>query len=239
MSSCRKCKSSKCGCSNRNDSDQNGNSDNRGPRGFRGQTGPTGPCCTGPTGTRGNTGPTGPCCTGPTGATGNAGGTTDFAYVSQEIDETVLPNSDVTFNVFSSNNISGIELVPPSGLPVITGLRITRTGIYEFGFHARGVPSLNGVPTADPLVFALFANGALLAAGTKYKGPGHAAGEVSIADGDGLVRLNAGDIVTLRNLTGPLNPMTGAPIGTVVLGPATADATVAASMYLVLVSATP
>ena len=233
--SCRKCKSSKCGCSKRNDSDQNngenGNGDNRGPRGFRG---PTGPCCTGPTGIQGTTGSTGPCCTGPTGA---VAGTTDFAYASQEIDETVAPNSDVTFNVFSSNNVSGIQLVPPTGLPLITGFRITRTGIYEFGFHARGVPSLNAVPVADPLVFALFANGALLAAGTKYKGPGHAAGEVSIADGEGLVRLNAGDIVTLRNLTGPM--VMGVPASSVLLGPATADATVAASMYLVLISATP
>lgn len=216
----------------------NGSSDdNRGPRGFRGATGPTGPCCTGATGATGSvgsTGATGPCCTGPTGA---SGGVTDFAYVSQEIDELVGPNSDVTFNVTSSNNVAGIQLVPPVG--VVTSFRITRTGTYEFGFHARGVPLVDNVLTNDPLVFALFANGALLAAGTKYKGPAHAVGEVSIADGEGLVRLQAGDLVTLRNLTGPLNPMTGAPLAAVLLGPATADATVAASMYLVLVAPAP
>lgn len=221
MTSCRKCKSSKCGCSNRTSNGRDGNEDNRGPRGFRGQTGPTGPCCTGPTGATG----------------GGAGSTTDFAYASQEIDKQVAPNSDVTFNVFSSNNVQGIQLVPPSGLPLIAAFQVTRTGIYEFGFHARGVPSLNGVPTADPLMFALFADGLLLAAGTKYKGPGHAAGEMSIADGEGLVRLLAGNIVTLRNLTGPL--VMGVPAGTVLLGPSDSDGAVAASMYLVLISATP
>ena len=237
--SCKKCKSKSCSGSSRCKDARDLAEENadRGPRGFRGPTGPIG--AAGSAGGTGGTGPTGPCCTGATGPTGTSAGTTDFAYVSQEIDELVPPDTDVTFNVFSSNNISGIALVPPSGLPVITGLRITRTGTYEFGFHARGVPSLDSVPTADPLVFALYANGSLLAAGTKYKGPGHAAGEVSIADGDGLVRLNAGDIVTLRNLTGPFNPMTGAPIGAVLLGPATADATVAASMYLVLVAPAP
>ena len=229
--SCRKCKSKSCNCKNAKDAqDLAEENANQGPRGFRG---PTGPCCTGPTGIQGNTGSTGPCCTGPTGTVG----TTDFAYVSQEIDEIVLPNTDVTFNVFSSNNVVGIQLVPPSGLPLITGLLIARTGIYEFGFHARGIPTFNGIPTADPLVFSLFANGLLLAAGTKYKGPGHDPSEVSIADGEGLVRLNAGDIVTLRNQTGPM--VLGVPAGTVLLGPAGADATVAASMYLVLVSATP
>ena len=238
--SCKKCKSKSCSGSGRCKDARDLAEENadRGPRGFRGPTGPTG--AAGSAGGTGGTGPTGPCCTGATGPTGTAGagGTTDYAYVAQEGDELVAPNTDVTFG-FSSNNIFGITLVPPSGLPVVTAFRITRTGTYEFGFHARGVPSLNGVPTADPLVFALFANGALLAAGTKYKGPGHAAGEVSIADGDGLVRLLAGDLVTLRNLTGPFDPMTGAPAGSVLLGPATADATVAASMYLVLISATP
>ena len=227
--SCRK----KCGKCN-SCSGSSSSEDNRGPRGFRGATGPTGPCCTGPTGPQGGTGPTGIGVTGPTGISASS---TDFAYVSQEIDEIVPPNSDVTFNVFSSNNIFGIELVPPTGLPLITGLRITRTGIYEFGFHARGIPTFDAVATIEPLVFGLFANGLLLAAGTKYKGPGHGVAEVSIADGEGLVRLNAGDIVTLRNLTGPM--VLGVPAGSVLLGPATADATVAASMYLVLVRPIP
>lgn len=228
--SCRK----KCGkCNNcKNAQDVADDNANRGPRGFRGPTGAPG--TSGTPGAQGNTGPTGPCCTG---ATGGVAGTTDFAYASQEIDETVPPNTDVTFNVFSSNNVAGIALVPPSGLPLVTAFQITRTGIYEFGFHARGVSSQNAINTTDPLVFGLFANGLLLAAGTKYKGPDHAAGEVSVADGEGLVRLLAGDIVTLRNLTGPM--VLGVPDGTVELGPATADATVAASMYLVLIAATP
>ena len=227
--SCRK----KCGKCN----DCSADVSNRGPRGFRGSTGPTGPCCTGPTGSQGTTGPT-----GTPGPTGVVGGSMDYAYISQGApDETVLPDSDVTFNVFSSNNISGIELVPPSGLPVITGLRVTKTGIYQFGFEIRGYPiNANLLATTNALVFELRADGVPISAGTKFRSenaPG-TLGQAVILVGFGLVRLVAGQVLTVHNLTAFDPP--GAPPGdTVLMSPSTLDNTVVGALYLILVAPTP
>lgn len=217
----------------------------QGPKGPTGRTGPTGPCCTGPTGAtgRGLTGPTGPCCTGPTGLKGDTGdpgpttgGTgggngagTDFAYGYQEQNEVVLPSTgpgtgDVFFT--SVDPIQGIVQIPtPPPVAPAFGFLITRSGTYEFGFHVRGA----NIESANPIAFGLKKTGVLVM-GTKFEGtsPGNA---VSVAEGHGLIDLVAGDVITLGNITGGVTTGTD----TVLIGPATTDASVGANLFLILV----
>lgn len=191
-----------------------------GPTGMLGNTGKTGPCCTGPTGATGAsfTGPTGPCCTGPTGATGPKGDTgpagggggtggsgagTDFAYaflVPGDAGVLVQPSTgdmigDVPFTTVAP--IQGIISVPPSGL------RVTRPGVYEFGFHVRGTNQgpPGGPPSANPIAFELKVSGGLFAGGTKFKSPNPGT-VVGVCEGHGLANLLGGEIITLGNVTG-------------------------------------
>lgn len=218
----------------------------RGKRGKRGHKGPEGdpglqgiPGLRGPTGTNGTngvTGPTGPCCTGPTGATGGST-PTDFAYTTNVIHgqpgpaDTVpsdsgntFPNlADVDFLVPGPTNVLGIVPVPPSGL------RVVRSGTYQYGFQVRGF----SVGSIVPLDFELRVNGFFSGAQNKFKSDFPAVdNEVVVVNGAGLIHLVANDIVSLRN------------VGTAVSFGANDDGapppnqpSVDASLYLVLVQA--
>jgi len=98
--------------------------------------------------------------------------------------------------------------------------------VYEFGFHVRGTNQ----DSANPIAFALKANGLLITAGTRFKSP-NLGNVVGVAEGHGLVPLLAGDVVTLGNITG--GGLNGSE--TVSVGPSTTDATVGASLFLILV----
>ena len=219
--SCRK-KCGKCGDCAENalraaNGDGNGDDGNRGPRGFRGVPGPTGPCCTGPTGATGAQGPTGAGVTG-------AGEAPDFAFLTNQVyglplvlpanwEYTGPPNNafgDVNFSVLHPC-VRGIVRIPSPVPPVGQGvgtiaLQIRKTACYEFGFSIRGV----NLEQARSLLFELRQNGVGVV-GSLFKSMRPAppinplnplTGEQVIITGQGIVPLNAGDIVTLRNVTG-------------------------------------
>ncbi|MDR3550513.1 MAG: hypothetical protein P4L31_03810 [Candidatus Babeliales bacterium] len=164
-----------------------------------GATGPTGPCCTGATGPAGATGATGVGATGATGATGIAGATGPtgvsgilaFAYVYNLAPQTVLVGSDVLFDTNGPLSAGFIHI--PGTASVIIG----NTGVYSIGFSILGI-NLNQI--------SLFNSGVQIP-GTIYgtgTGPSQNNGEV-------LVALTAGDVITLR--------LTASPVGSVLLNP--------------------
>ena len=143
--------------------------------------GPAGP--TGPAGPRGQTGATGPRgATGPTGATGPQGpaGQPDYAYVYNTTAETVAVESDVTFS--TNGPLSGFTHTA-AGAPI----GVVSTGIYLVRFSVTGTQAGQ---------FTLMDNGAAVA-GTAY-------GSSSAPEqdqGQAIMSLTAGDVLTLRNHT--------------------------------------
>jgi hypothetical protein len=163
----------------------------------------------------------------------------DFAYT----DVPDFTHGDVTFA--DSGPTVGIVLLPafPAGPPNpvagVQGLQVRKTAFYEFGFIIRGADiSIPFIPNAtpNPLIFELRVNGAPKPQ-TRFKSgtpatAGAATGERVMLGGDGIISLNAGDVVTLRNIT---NAVTPGPTGdSVSLGaPGGDDAAVNATLYLI------
>jgi hypothetical protein len=152
-----------------------------GPQGTAGTTGATG--AAGPQGTAGTAGAQGSAgSAGATGAQGPAGpadGLSDYGYVYNEGAQTVPIEADVAFD---SNGVltPGISHAPGS-----TQLEVTTPGDYKVSFVLSGV---------EPDQMSLFLNGAPLA-GTVY---GSGAGTQQ-TNGQAIVTLGAGDVVTVRN----------------------------------------
>jgi len=154
------------------------NANGTGPDGPAGPKGPSGQ--TGPAGPRGVAGATGP--TGPTGATGPQGpaGQPDYGYVYNLSAQTVGLESDITFD--TNGPLSGFTHT--AGTSTIT---VGLTGTYLLDFSVTGV---------EPGEFALMDNGVAVA-GTIY---GSSAGTQQ-DNGQVIVHLTAGDVLTLRNHT--------------------------------------
>jgi hypothetical protein len=145
-----------------------------GPTGSQGPTGPTGP--TGATGATGSTGATG--ATGSTGSTG-AVGAAQYAYVYNLAAGVVAIEADVPF---SQNG----PLVGFTHVASTAGVTATAAGVYLIDFSVSGT---------EPGQFALMLNGSSVVPGSTY---GSGAGTQQ-DNGQVVVSLSAGDVVTLRN----------------------------------------
>jgi hypothetical protein len=147
----------------------------RGPAGASGTAG-----ATGPTGAAGSTGPAGAVGgSGPAGPTGDAP-TVAYAYI-YNLDAQVVPvGSDVSFD--SNGDLSGFTHSPGT-----TGLVVASAGEYRVDFSVSGV---------EPNQFTLMDNGIAVPGGTYGSGAG-----TQQNDGQVLLRLAAGDVLTLENHT--------------------------------------
>ena len=147
-----------------------------GPAGAIGGTGATG--ATGPAGAIGGTGATG--ATGPAGATGPQGpaGQPDYGYIYNLAAQTVAIEGAVLFD--SNGPLSGFTHTAGSA-----SITVGSTGTYLVGFSISGT---------EPNQFSLFDNASPVA-GTTY---GSGAGTQQDG-GQAIVRLAAGDVLTLIN----------------------------------------
>jgi hypothetical protein len=164
-----------------------------GPQGPIGIPGPQGPI--GPVGNIGNTGPTGPIgATGPQGPIGIVGNTglagntgpqgpandlDQVGYIYNESPQVVAIEGDITFD---TNDIITGGIAHTAGTSQIV---IANAGIYLIKFAVSGV---------EPNQFGVFINGAPLPESIYGSGAG-----TQQNNGQVLVTLNAGDIITLRN----------------------------------------
>lgn len=150
----------------------------RGPRGYLGATGPTGA-----TGAKGATGDTG--ATGATGAAGKAGGISQYAYIYKLDSQRVLHEQEIRF----TNNgpiTSGITHQPDSST-----ITFNTGGIYEFNYT---------VYSRQGNQWTLFLNNTPLPSSTYGNDSGN-----SQTVGILIVRVNQGDVLTLRNHTSTPN----------------------------------
>lgn len=167
-----------------------------GATGLTGLTGSTGAMgLTGATGSTGLTGATGPIgATGLTGAAGLVGATgatgatfvnANYAYIYDTTSATITSSSSVLFN--SNGQLSGIAHTASSA-----SITIATAGVY-FVSYTLQLSTLNLV--AD--VFQIFVNGV-----GNVSTISHAALGDSKNVWSGILSFNAGDVVTLRNITG-------------------------------------
>lgn len=135
--------------------------------------------------------------TGDTGATGAAGedgtGLSDYAYIFNDEDQTVAIEADVTF----SDN--GVITAGFTHAPGTTALNVVAAGAYKVSFSTSGTEASQ---------FALFVNG-LVVDGTTY---GSGAGTQQ-NNGQVIVLLAAGDVLTLRNHSSSAAVGLATPIG--------------------------
>lgn len=149
----------------------------RGPRGLTGLTGPEGP--QGIPGIQGATGPIGP--QGPQGVPGEPAFTPVYAYIYNVTDQAVAIGAPV---VFSNTGVTTAGIVHIAPSPSII---VNSPGVYEITYSVSGV---------EPNQFNVWVNGAeILFLGSRY---GSGAGTQQNT-GQFIVRLFAGDIVTLVN----------------------------------------
>ena len=164
----------------------------RGPEGHRGDRGRKGD-----DGDDGDTGATGP--TGPTGAS-DAQGLAAYGHAVGINSDTFNANVDVRFDqgglIFP--NI-GITVPTPGG----TAFTILSTGDYEYDFYVAAHNPQN--PGTTALTFAIFLNGGSAGAAHEFRSNQQlagATGDTMVVRGQGIIRLVAGTIVTLRNRSG-------------------------------------
>lgn len=183
----------------------------QGARGAQGSTGQTG--FTGPTGNTGFTGLTGAAgAAGSQGATGNTGttGFTGFTGITgntgpvgQSIEDLALAyiiyGGTTSLTGGSPFNTSPAAAIPFSTNVVLnnvvhapgsTDIQVLNSGVYEIGFIVHG-PS--------PIRFAVYIDGAIIN-GTAF-GSGDSAAVEAVSSGRIAVSVNAGSIITIRNLS--------------------------------------
>jgi BclA C-terminal domain len=145
-------------------------------KGATGSAGPAGPIgATGPAGPAGPTGATGPA--GPTGPKGTAA-TVAYGYIYNLAAQVVAIGAPVDFD--TNGPLSGFTHAPGSA-----GLVAVSSGTYLVDFSVTGV---------EPSEFALFDNGAPITGSTYGSGAG-----TQQNDGQVIVALSAGDVLTLVN----------------------------------------
>jgi BclA C-terminal domain/Collagen triple helix repeat (20 copies) len=150
-----------------------------GATGATGATGSTGPA--GPIGATGPAGPMGPIGdTGPAGATGPAGtaATVAYGYIYNLAAQTVAIETPVSFD--TNGPLSGFTHTPGNA-----GLVVVSSGTYLVDFSITG---------DEPSEFALFDNGDPISGSIYGSGAG-----TQQNDGQVIVALSAGDVLTLVN----------------------------------------
>jgi hypothetical protein len=168
----------------------------QGATGAAGATGATGAAgangaagATGATGDTGATGAQGPAgVQGVQGATGAAGadgtaGTIEYAHVYNDNAQVVAIEADIAF----SNN--GVSTSGFTHVPATTAIVVNTAGIYEIFWV---------VSTVEPSQLALAVNGTPVASAIFGSGQG-----TQQNNGQALVELAAGDVLTLRNHSSP------------------------------------
>ncbi|MED2903527.1 MULTISPECIES: hypothetical protein [Bacillaceae] len=144
----------------------------------------------------------GPTGAGATGATGTTGPDLGFAFIFDTTDQTVLANGDVTFSDDGSNNTPGFVAHTPGTTPASAPITINETGTYLITFkvfHQSGTAA-----------FGLFNTGtSMIIPGSSY---GDTSGGETLS-GQIITALNAGDILTLRNIDGDTSLQNRVPPG--------------------------
>jgi len=138
-------------------------------------------------------GPIGPAgATGPTGATGTAA-PVEFAYIYNVSAETVPLEADVTFDT------NGVLTAGLTHAPGATGITFASAGYYTVGFTVSAV---------EPNQMGLFVNGVVVPGTVHGSGAG-----TQQTTGQTIIRVDAGDVLTLRNHTSAaavgLQPLAG------------------------------
>lgn len=166
-----------------------------GPTGEIGPTGPTGPngipsVTTGPTGPTGITGATGSNPTGPTGPTGSPVQTLqDFAFFYSEVTQAVPAGSDVAFEL----GTPGGSISQPVAVPPFSEISLNAKGTYLVQFAAL-------IPTTGVISLELQLNGATIPGSTVTTLISSAHDNELF--GQATFRANAGDILTVTNVSG-------------------------------------
>jgi len=150
-----------------------------GPAGPQGETGLQGPIGeTGPAGPQGEVGPI-----GPEGPQGPAGGLVSYAYIYNLQQQIVPVEGDVTFDTNGYISAGSVVHVTPTA-----PIQIISAGIYDITWSVSGLEANQ---------FALFSSIIGLIPGTVY-GTGAGAQQ---NEGQVVVALAAGEVLTLRNHT--------------------------------------
>lgn len=165
-----------------------------GPTGFTGPAGSSDDGFTGPTGPTGATGDTGP--QGPTGSSEGGQGLAAYGYAANFGQQVVDADQAVIFSL-GGLVFPNVGITPPA--PGGNSFTILTEGDYEYIFYAVAQHE-----DADSTVmqFAIFVNGV-------NQGPGHEfssnfsgdGNDVQLVRGQGIIHLEAGDVVTLVNRT--------------------------------------
>ena len=176
------------------DKGDKGDQGDMGPTGPQGEVGATGEM--GPTGPQGEMGPTGPQgevgATGPTGDIGPTGPvlSTSYAFIYSTTIQNLFIGDSVSFELIGQiQNFTQISL---------TQLRCNISGIYF---------EISTVDTLEPNACALYVNGIL------HSGTWFGANATAQDIGEAIIRLDAGDIIELRNQSSQGNLIILAPLG--------------------------
>ncbi len=162
------------------------------PAGPIGPQGPVGtPGSVGPQGPQGIPGPAGPCCPA----------VTAFANVFSLDNQTVTAFGGASDTVLlsSANQVSPDFDVSTTG--VDGRIVFLRSGIYEIDYSVQGQNSVFTFPTA-PYTFGLFLDNVNLIPGSTISTFSIAPDEVlNHASGNVIVQINAGQVLTIRNVS--------------------------------------
>lgn len=199
------------------------------PTGPTGPSGPSGTTGAGPTGpTSGVTGPTGP--SGATGATGAVNGTI-YASASNDIDQLISADADVTFGTQGPFN----DLIPPSGGG--SAFTVVTAGSYAYWYQIRGTPGIDSPPAT--VTFALLANAATFVPGSEFSADVQTTTAIAAGtpaptwavNGSGIATFAGGDSITLHNRT------TDGSNAVTVIGSVSGEATVNAILMFIYLGA--
>src|SRR5262245_48837909 len=132
--------------------------------------------------------------TGPTGATG--GSSAAYGYAAGINDDAIPAGTDVAFDL-GGLMFPNVGITPPS--PGGNSFVVLTAGDYEYDFYVAGQ---HANAATRPLEFAIFVNSSPQGAAHEFRSNQQAAAsDVQVCRGQGIISLQAGDVVTLNNRT--------------------------------------
>ncbi len=135
-----------------------------------------------------------------------------FARGANFATQVVLADEDVSF----VDALGPLQRITSDG----EGFTVERAGTYKYDFVVRGVGAAGGL---FPIMFGVAVNGTTTDRNT-FASDAHSAAAVSTCVGTGFLSLDAGDVVTLHNLTQQAGPAIDNVTLTEVVAPGTLSA---------------
>jgi len=135
-----------------------------------------------------------------TGGTSSGSGSIAYGYAAGQSTTSIGADADVIFDLGATPfPNSGFTSVPA---PAGTSFVVATTGDYEFDFYVAGT---HAAGATTPVQFALWINGAVASVGGNAfefsSNLQSGATDVQVCRGQGIIKLTAGDVITLHNRT--------------------------------------